>query len=158
MVFGSKKKAAEKKAEKKKSAKKESAAKDKPNDEVEIGEPSVEVAPSPEPAVQSSADSSAPAPQAGGGAPMTSTTVAGPPPEEIYVDGVSGLYFRSGVVKLDCYRVVRHDPEENKEIRMGTHRLVMPATALQELIQLLQNASQVQKSRRAANTETKDPS
>ena len=157
MVFGSKKKAAKKKAEKKKAEKKEPAAKDQkdePNDEVEIGEPSVEVAPSPEPAA--SADSSAPAPQAGGGAPMTSTTVAGPPPEEIYVDGVSGLYFRSGVVKLDCYRVVRHDPKENKEIRMGTHRLVMPATALQELIQLLQNASQVQKSRRAANTETKE--
>ncbi len=153
MVFGSKKKAAKKKAEKKESAAKDQ--KDKPNDEVEIGEPSVEVAPSPEPAVQSSAAASAPAPQAGGGAPMTSTTVAGPPPEEIYVDGVSGLYFRSGVVKLNCYRVVRHDPEENKETRMETHRLVMPAMALQELIQLLQNASQAQKSRREANTETK---
>ena len=72
------------------------------------------------------------------------------------VDVVSSLYFRSGVVKLDCYRVVRHDPQGKKEIRMGTHRLVMPATALQELIQLLQNASQMQQSRRAANAETNE--
>ncbi len=159
MVFGSKKKSAKKKDEKKKDEKKEPAAKDEKgesNDEVEIGEPSVEFVPSSEPAVQSSAAPSAPAPQAGGGAKTASTTVAGPPPEEIYVDGVSSLYFRSGVVKLDCYRVVRHDPQENKEIRMGTHRLVMPGTALQELIQLLQNASQVQQSRKAGKTETKE--
>ena len=159
MAIGSKKKSAKEKAGKKKPAKTEPAAKDErgeSNDEVEIDESSVEFVQSPEPAVQSSAVPGAPAPQAGGGAQTASTTVAGPPPEEIYVDGVSSLFFRSGVVKLDCYRVVRHDPQENKEIRMGTHRLVMPATALQELIQLLQNASQVQKSRQAGKTETKD--
>ncbi len=154
MAFGPKKKPAKKKDEKDEAAAKDE--KSESNDEVEIGEPSVEFGPSPESAAQSSAGPGAPAPQAGGGAQTTPTTVAGPPPEEIFVDGISSLYFRSGVVKLDCYRVVRHNPQENQEIRMGTHRLVMPATALQELIQLLQNASQIQQSRRAGKTETEE--
>lgn len=93
-------------------------------------------------------------PSGGGTAPQTqasdrqtaATTVPGPPAEEIFVDGVSSLYFRSGIVKLDCYRVVGHNQQENKEVRMATHRLVLPVSALQELIRLLQNASNIQRS------------
>ena len=86
--------------------------------------------------------------------PLTVKTVTGPPPEEIYVDGISSLSFRANVVKLDCYRVVGQDPKENTENRMVAHRLVMPATALQELVQLLQNASGRQRERAAAEAGT----
>ena len=78
----------------------------------------------------------------------------GPPAEEIYVDGVSSLSFRANVVKLDCYRVVSQDFQENTESRMVAHRLVMPAAGLQELIQLLQNASERQRERAAAEAGT----
>lgn len=77
--------------------------------------------------------------------PFTAKMVAGPPPEEIYIDGISSLFFRSNVVKFDCYRVVGQDSQGNTENRMVGHRLVMPATALQELIQLLQNVSERQR-------------
>ena len=80
--------------------------------------------------------------------------MTGPPAEEIYVDGISSLSFRANVVKLDCYRVVGQDPQENIENRMVAHRLVMPAAALQELIQLLQNASERQRERAAAEAKT----
>ena len=43
------------------------------------------------------------------------------PPEEIYVDGVAGLFARPEVVKLDCYRVVRIDADR-AEVRTITHR------------------------------------
>jgi len=131
MVFGNKKKAR---------AKKKDAAADNMMDEggtaeeLEVGEPSVEFVPAAE-------TPDAFPPSADGGAPVSATTVAGPPAEEVFVDGVAGLSFRSGVVKLDWYSVVSHDREQNREVRKATHRLVMPMTALQELLQLLQNAS-----------------
>ena len=60
-------------------------------------------------------------------------------PDEIFVDGVSGILARPGVVKLDCYRVLRIDREDNAEVRTMTHRLVMPAGSMRELAKLLQN-------------------
>ena len=81
--------------------------------------------------------------------------MTGPPADEIYV-GITSLSFRANVVKIDCYRVVGQNPEENTESRMVAHRLVMPAAALQELIQLLQNASERQKERAAAEAGTEE--
>jgi len=109
--------------------------------EEEIGSPSIEADP---------LRPQASPPERAGGQQKEATTVPGPPAEEIFVDGVSGLFFRSGVVKMDCYRVVGHNQDENKEVRMSTHRIVLPVSALQELVQLLQNASNVQRSQAAS--------
>ena len=60
------------------------------------------------------------------------------PPEEVYVDGFFGVLARGGVIKLECYRVLAFDRDENTETRSVTHRLVVPAPALPELARLLQ--------------------
>ena len=60
------------------------------------------------------------------------------PPEEIYADGVSAIIGRPGVIKLECYRVVGVDKEANAEIRIVTHRLVLPSAVLPELVGLFQ--------------------
>ena len=61
------------------------------------------------------------------------------PPDEIYVDGVSAIIGRGGVIKLDCYRVVGVDSRDNAEVRSVTHRLVLPAGAVPGLVRLFQN-------------------
>jgi len=58
--------------------------------------------------------------------------------EEVYVDGVSGMMARGGVIKLDCYRVVGIDPKGKSEVRQMTHRLVMPSSAIPELMKVMQ--------------------
>ena len=62
------------------------------------------------------------------------------PPEEIYVDGVAGLFARPELVKLDCYRVVRIDADR-AEVRTITHRLVLPIQSFRELATLAQNVT-----------------
>ncbi len=64
------------------------------------------------------------------------------PPEEIYVDGVNAILGRPGVIKLECYRAVGVDKEANAEIRTVTHRLVLPAAVLPELVGLFQKMSE----------------
>ncbi len=64
------------------------------------------------------------------------------PPEEIYVDGVSGILGRGGVIKLDCFRVMGVD-RDRAEIRTVTHRLVLPAQAIPGLVRLFQNMANV---------------
>lgn len=61
------------------------------------------------------------------------------PVEEVYVDGVLGMFARAGIVKFNLYRVVGTDPSDESEVRAITHRLVMPAAALPELARLIQN-------------------
>ncbi len=60
------------------------------------------------------------------------------PPDELYVDGVSAIIGRGGVIKLDCYRVVGVD-RDNAEVRSVTHRLVLPAGAVPGLVRLFQD-------------------
>lgn len=151
MVFGSKKKESKKKkAEtgkggktKSSGAKNKSSAEEQPTAPEEIGISTVEVSQPEE--VSPSVGGTASQIQAGD-KQRAAEMVPGPPAEEIFVDGVSSLFFRSGVVKLDCYRVVGHNPNENREVRMATHKLVLPVTAIQELLRLLQNASNIQRS------------
>ena len=64
------------------------------------------------------------------------------PPEEIYADGVSAIIGRPGVIKLECYRVVGVDKEANAEIRIVTHRLVLPSAVLPELVGLFQKMTE----------------
>ena len=61
------------------------------------------------------------------------------PPDEIFIDGVAGILARPGSVKLDCYRVVGIDRTDNAEVRSVTHRLVLPAAAIPEMVRLFQN-------------------
>lgn len=58
--------------------------------------------------------------------------------EEIYVDGISGMMGRGGIIKLDCYRVEGVEKESDAEVRRISHRLVLPASSLSELIQVVQ--------------------
>ena len=65
--------------------------------------------------------------------------VANPAPvEELFVDGVAGVFNRSGVVKLNLFRVTGIEPGSKAELRQLCHRLVLPLTALPELLRLLQ--------------------
>lgn len=62
--------------------------------------------------------------------------------EELYVDGISGVMARNGVFKLDCYRIAGIDSEDNAEVRRVSHRLVIPAVSMGELIQVVQGVVQ----------------
>lgn len=77
------------------------------------------------------------------------------PPEEIYVDGVSGAFARGGVLKFDCYRVTGFDRNENVEMRTITHRLVLPAVMVPELVRLFQTMANA--GRRRAEGEAAEP-
>lgn len=77
--------------------------------------------------------------QAGAAAPKVRMVSNPMPPEEIYVDGVSGAFARGGVLKFDCYRVLGYDRNENVELRSVTHRLVLPAVMVPDLVRLFQN-------------------
>jgi hypothetical protein len=68
--------------------------------------------------------------------------------EEIYVDGISGVFGRGGVMKLDCYRVVGIDKEDNAEVRQITHRLVIPNSAVPELMKAMQGVADTVKAAR----------
>lgn len=59
------------------------------------------------------------------------------PPDEVFADGVAGVLARPGLVKLECYRVMRIDREDNAEVRCVTHRLVLPSGAIQDLRRML---------------------
>ena len=66
----------------------------------------------------------------------------GGPVTDIYADGVSSVMARGGVVKLDLYQAVGIQRNTNVEMRRSSHRLVMPATAIPELLRIFQNAMQ----------------
>ena len=77
--------------------------------------------------------------------------------EELYVDGVVGMFARAGVIKINLYRVMGTDANDDAEVRSVTHRLVMPATAIPEMIRLFQNmakAASEQQAQQQATTAT----
>lgn len=65
-------------------------------------------------------------------------------PNELYADGVGGLQFGRNIVKLDLYRVLEFD-RDDAEVRQLAHRLVLPITAIPELVRLLQGFGQAVK-------------
>src|SRR5690606_12001193 len=80
---------------------------------------------------------------AGGGRGRVKMVSNPAPIDEIYVDGISGILGRSSVCKLDCYRVVGVDRDDgNAEIRRVTHRVVIPTSALPELIQMIKTMTE----------------
>jgi hypothetical protein len=73
----------------------------------------------------------------------TAKLISNPHPvEEIYVDGFTGLFGRGGVVKIECYRVVGLDRDDKAELRRVTHRLVLPTSAVGELVKVVQGVVQ----------------
>ena len=68
--------------------------------------------------------------------------VANPTPvDEFYIDGASGLISRGGIIKLDLFRVVGYEPDTKVELRQVSHRLVLPLTALPDLLKALQSVA-----------------
>ncbi len=63
------------------------------------------------------------------------------PVDEFYIDGASGLMSRGGVIKLDLFRVVGFDPDTKVELRQISHRLVMPLSALPDLLKAFQSVA-----------------
>ena len=83
------------------------------------------------------------------GAKNAKLATGGPPPAEIYVDGIAGLSMRSGIAKIDCYSVAPNEQSRNEpEVRRLSHRLVLPAMALNELMQVLQRSQEAIKAAR----------
>ena len=60
------------------------------------------------------------------------------PVEDSYADGVTGVMARGHVVKLDLYRVVGYEKDTRDEMRTISHRIVLPVSAVAELITVLQ--------------------
>lgn len=73
------------------------------------------------------------------------------PVEEVFVDGVAGIFGRGGVFKVDCYSALGHDPKTNTETRRITRRFVLPGSAMAELIKAVQG---VMKSAETASHDT----
>ena len=48
--------------------------------------------------------------------------------EEIFADGISSVFSRGGVIKLDLFSVVGFDRENKTEERRVSHRLVVPVS------------------------------
>lgn len=63
-------------------------------------------------------------------------------PEDSYADGAANITGGRNVIKIDLYRVAGFDAEDNKEVRVLSHRIVLPHTAIPELLRLLQGYSQ----------------
>ena len=74
-------------------------------------------------------------------------------PEDSYADGAASITGSRNVIKLDFYRVVGTDQEDKKEVRTISRRMVMPLTAIPELLQLLQGYGQAVQKIAQANTE-----
>ena len=72
------------------------------------------------------------------------------PVEEIYVDGALGMFTRAGVVKINLFRVVGTDASDDAEVRSVSHRLVMPVSAVPELVRLIQNMARSAREAQAA--------
>ena len=96
--------------------------------------------------------------QAASEAPKVKMAPSPLPAEEIYIDGIAGVLARPGVVKLECYRVMRVDSNDGAEVRTVTHRLVVPTAAFREIVRLAQNVAarrqEAAKSGETAETET----
>ena len=79
-------------------------------------------------------------------------------PEEVYVDGVLAVSLRHGVGKIECYRVAgRASAEDPTEVRRHTHRLVLPAVALGELLQILERTKAAVIAAAEKARDTRDP-
>ena len=63
------------------------------------------------------------------------------PTKELYFDGIGGILYRPGMIKLNCYRVLRVDRANNTEVRTVTHRLVLPTPAIRELASVLKGVA-----------------
>jgi hypothetical protein len=96
--------------------------------------------------------------QAEKGDPKVKLLRSDTPPEEIYVDGAMGLITRAGVVKIDLYRVAGYERGTNAELRQHSHRLVLPAMAAGELLNVLQSAADAMRRTLQAQPGAKKPS
>ncbi|HJM49911.1 MAG TPA: hypothetical protein QGF63_08670 [Alphaproteobacteria bacterium] len=66
---------------------------------------------------------------------------AGPVPET-YADGAHGALSRGPIFKLEFYSAMGHDPESGDELWRPCQRLVLPVTAVPQMINILQRLMQ----------------
>jgi len=76
------------------------------------------------------------------------------PVQEIFVDGIAGIFGRGGVFKIDCYSALGLNPETNTETRRITQRVVLPGSAMAELIKAVQG---IVKSTEGSKKQSADP-
>lgn len=72
------------------------------------------------------------------------------PVEDLYFDGVGGVISRGGVVKLDLFRVAGYETEPKAELRQISHRLVLPLSALPDVLKLFQSVAKAAQQASAA--------
>ena len=78
------------------------------------------------------------------------------PPEDSYADGPAAMSVGRNVLKLDLYRAAGVDPQDKKEIRILSHRIVLPLTAIPELMHLLQSYNNAVQKAAQAQAEQSD--
>ncbi len=62
--------------------------------------------------------------------------------DEVYVDGISGVVGRGGIIKLDFYRFLGFDEKEETEVRQIVLRLVLPTSAVPELARAIKGVAE----------------
>jgi len=62
--------------------------------------------------------------------------------DEVFVDGISGVIGRGGIIKLDFYRLLGFDQGEEAEVRQIVQRLVLPTSAIPELAQAIKGVAE----------------
>ena len=78
---------------------------------------------------------------AAGGPGFKLVPQAGPVPET-YADGALGALSRGPIFKMEFFSAMGHDPETNEELWRPCQRLVLPVTAVPQMINILQRLMQ----------------
>ena len=81
------------------------------------------------------------APSAAAGPGFKLVPQAGPVPET-YADGALGALSRGPIFKLEFYSAMGHDPDSGEELWRPCQRLVLPVTAVPQMINILQRLMQ----------------
>ena len=94
--------------------------------------------------------------EAGGQARPNVKAVANPLPiDEFFADGVGSLMSRGGVVKLDLFRVVGYERDSKAELRQVTHRLVLPLSAVPDIVKIFSSVARAAQQAAAAQSGNK---
>ena len=68
--------------------------------------------------------------------------------KDVYADGIAGVMGRGEIIKLQCYRVLGVDNESGQEIRQIVNQVILPLSAVPELIKVIEGV--VEKAKDAA--------
>ena len=80
--------------------------------------------------------------QSGAGGPGFKLVPQAGPVPETYADGALGALSRGPIFKMEFYSAMGHDPESGDELWRPCQRLVLPVTAVPQMINILQRLLQ----------------